>query len=304
MRFRACIAFVGCGLVAGAAVATPDHPNNDGHDDGIRSGRHLFERETFGGNGRTCRTCHGSASGTVSPAEAVRRFERNPSDPLFLADGSDDGLGRGVTRMLRDATILIKVPLAPNVSLPQSPGARLVTLPRGIPTTLNTPALDPVLMYDGRQPEPVTRRRAARSSITPRRHGCRRRSSSFRIAEFQHERSFFSSRETWQLALHGREPGLPEGHTASERRGRTFFVDAPFEPGASKVGICAVCHSGPMLNETNEFIPVPPLSRGGRFQIDLRVRAEPGGQSGDRLRVPESGWKRAPRPEPRPWRAH
>ena len=27
-----------------------------------------------------------------------------------------------------------------------------------------------------------------------------------------------------------------------------------------------MCHSGPMLNETNEFIPVPPLPRGGRFQ--------------------------------------
>ena len=33
--------------------------------------------------------------------------------------------------------------------------------------------------------------------------------------------------------------------------------------------MCAICHSGPMLNETNEFIPVPPFGRGGRFQTVL-----------------------------------
>jgi cytochrome c peroxidase len=264
MRLRAYTALIGCGLFAVvAAVATPEHSNDD--DDGLRSGRHLFERETFGGNGRTCRTCHGAESGTVSPADAVRRFEKDPSDPLFLSDGSDDGLGSGVTRMLRDATILMKVPLAPNVSLVQDPGARFVTLRRGIPTTLNTPALDPVLMYDGRQPNLSLQ---ARGAIIDHAQATRLPSALelFRIAEFQHTRPFFSSNATWQLALHGRDPGLPEGRTASERRGRIFFEDAPFAPGAGKAGICAICHSGPMLDETNEFIPVPPLSRGGRFQ--------------------------------------
>ena len=33
-------------------------------------GKSLFERETFGGNGRTCSTCHTSATGTISPLEA------------------------------------------------------------------------------------------------------------------------------------------------------------------------------------------------------------------------------------------
>src|SRR5262245_53245013 len=115
-------------------------------------GKRLFERETFGGNGRQCRTCHGSETGTVSPNDALLRFQRDPSDPLFVHDGSDDGLGNGVTRMLADATILMKIPLPPNVRLQDDPTARTVTLRRGIPTTLNTPALDPVLMLDGRQP--------------------------------------------------------------------------------------------------------------------------------------------------------
>jgi cytochrome c peroxidase len=69
----------------------------------------------------------------------------------------------------------------------------------------------------------------------------------------------------WQFAKHGRPPMLPDGETDAERRGRQFFDDVPFT-GDSKPGICAVCHSGPMLNETNEFLPVPPFVRGGRFQ--------------------------------------
>jgi cytochrome c peroxidase len=88
----------------------------------------------------------------VSPEDAQRRFAANPNDPLFVHDGSDDFKGNGASRMLRDATILVEIPLPPNVSLADDPGARTVVLRRGIPTTLNTPALDPVLMSDGRQP--------------------------------------------------------------------------------------------------------------------------------------------------------
>lgn len=50
---------------------------------------------------------------------------------------------------------------------------------------------------------------------------------------------------------------------ATEVRGRRFFIDAPLE-GDFKTGLCANCHSGPLLNETNEFIPFPPFQRGGR----------------------------------------
>jgi cytochrome c peroxidase len=60
-------------------------------------GKHLFELETFGGNGRTCLTCHSRATGTVSPQDAQARFLANPADPLFAHDGSDDGQGNGVT---------------------------------------------------------------------------------------------------------------------------------------------------------------------------------------------------------------
>src|SRR3954453_7484413 len=75
----------------------------------FQEGRRLFEHETFGGNGRTCQTYHGSLTGTVSPEDAQRRFAENKRDPLFLHDGSDDGSGHGVDRMLKDATVLVKI---------------------------------------------------------------------------------------------------------------------------------------------------------------------------------------------------
>ena len=46
----------------------------------------------------------------------------------------------------------MRIPLHPNVEVKGHPEIREVTVRRGIPTTLNTPALDPVLMLDGRQP--------------------------------------------------------------------------------------------------------------------------------------------------------
>jgi cytochrome c peroxidase len=227
-------------------------------------GRHLFERETFGGNGRTCLTCHSRETGTVSPEDAQERFARDPQDPLFRADGSDDGRGNGVTRMLTEATILMSIPLAPNIRLAHDPTARTVTVRRGIPTTLNTPALDPVLMYDGRQPDLELQ---ALGAVLDHADATRMPFSAElqALASFQQTPSFFTSARLLRFARTGRVPLLPEGRTASELRGRRFFEDAPFT-GDSKPGICAVCHSGPMLNETNQFITVPPFGRGGRFQ--------------------------------------
>jgi cytochrome c peroxidase len=241
-------------------------------DDDIRysvdSGRRLFERETFDGNGRTCVTCHSRRTGTVSPEDARERFAQDPDDPLFRADGSDDGNGSGVQRMLADATVLVRVPLADNVSLADDPTARSVVVRRGIPTTLNTPALDPVLMLDGRQP---SLEEQARGAIGDHARGTRTPTAKELelIAVFERTRQFFSSRDLFTFAWTGHQPTLPKGRTAAERRGRVFFEDVPFTSPAQKAGVCAACHSGPMLNETNQFLPVPPMRRGGRFQTVL-----------------------------------
>jgi hypothetical protein len=246
------------------------------HDDGDRNrneGRRLFERETFGGNGRTCLTCHSRETGTVSPEDARRRFREDRHDPLFVGDGSDDDDGDGFgderhfRRIRRDATILIRIPLHPNVTLNDAPNQRFVTVKRGIPTTLNTPALDPVLMLDGRQPTLEDQalgaiRDHAQTDLVIKRKDLER------IADFQLTDRFFSSHALESFARGGPAPGLPTGHTPSEKRGRLFFEDRPPEPPNFKLGLCSACHSGPLLNQTNQFLPVavPP---GTRFQTVL-----------------------------------
>lgn len=64
-----------------------------------------------------------------------------------------------------------------------------------------------------------------------------------------------------------------EGRTASEKRGREFFVDAPWNP-PSKKGLCAFCHSGAMLNVANEFTePATGAPPGWRaFDIGIGLR--------------------------------
>lgn len=236
------------------------------------SGKFLFEHETFGGNGRTCSTCHGSATGTVSPADAKARYAANHNDPLFVGDGSDDGAGHGVTRMLADATFLITLPLPPNVHLANDPTATTVTVRRGSPSTLNTPALDPVLMYDGREPSLEDQalhaiQGHAAATVAPTQQQLER------IADFEQTDDFFSSHALRHYAHGGPAPVLPSGTTAREKRGRKFFDSVPLGPGNSKQGICAICHSGPMLNEVNNFnpLPVPPffVKPGTRFQSVL-----------------------------------
>lgn len=265
-RVSAAIALVGIGLSASAAFASDHGHAHHGGGQQAANGRRAFERESFGGNGRTCLTCHSKETGTVSPEDALERFDADPDDPLFLHDGSDDGAGNGVTRMLTDATILVEIPLPANVSLADAPSARSVTLRRGIPSTLNTPALDPVLMLDGRAPDLESQ---AADAIAGHAQATREPTPAEieAIAEFQQTRRFFSSKALERFARGGPAPGLPRGRTAAEKRGRRFFEDLP--PGADgKDGLCAACHSGPMLNETNEFLPLP-LPPGSRFQTVL-----------------------------------
>jgi cytochrome c peroxidase len=86
------------------------------------------------------------------------------------------------------------------------------------------------------------------------------------IAGFQRTaRRFFSSDRLYGFANGGPAPRLPRPTTESERRGHDMFLDARIRPGSTK-GICALCHSGPMLNRTNKFAP-----------------ALVGGQPGDRI---------------------
>lgn len=242
-------------------------------------GRRLFDHETFGGNGRTCRTCHSPSNGTLTLEQIEERFEDDPTGPLFRGDGTDDGAGHGTSRILADGTILIRVGLPGDAILLDDPVAETVTLRRGIPSTMNTPALDPVLMYDGRAPDLVEQARGAimdhaAATVAPT------DAQLEAIATFQQTPAFFTSKALQKFAAGGPAPRLPDGHTASEKRGRRFFDDVPLSPPSTR-GICALCHSGPMLNEANgrNPIPVPPffVPQGVRFQSILSGELLPNG---------------------------
>ena len=212
----------------------------------LQEGRRLFDVETFGGNGRTCRTCHSKQTGTFTPEEALLRLALDPSDPLFLHDGLDDGVD-GTSRITEHATVRIEIPLPPGVVLLDDPARRSVILNRGTPTTMNTPALDPQLMYDTREPNLVQQ---AFNAIAGHAQNTRQPTllELELIKEFQQtDARFFSSEALRAFANGGPPPQLPEGTTDSERRGRAMFDNVPFD-GVSTRGICNSCHSGPMLN--------------------------------------------------------
>jgi cytochrome c peroxidase len=214
-------------------------------------GKKLFEKETFGGNGRTCRTCHSKRTGTLTLADVQRIIHRAKPDDPFLIHDALDGDGVGTTRVQTHATIRMSIPLPPWLAMADDPGATHVTVFRGIPSTRNTPALDRVLLHDGRAPTLPEQALGAihdhyQNSVEPT------TAQLEAIAVFQRaDAHFFSSDELEEFAAGGPLPELPPGVTPAEQRGRRFFVEAPFAP-PSKNGICALCHSGPMLNRVNQ----------------------------------------------------
>ena len=234
-----------------------------------REGQRLFDHEKFGGNGRTCRTCHSGSDGTISPEEVAERLREDPSDPLFVHDGLDDFVG-GTSRIEAHATVLIVRPLPDGVVLADDPTASSVVLPRGVPGTLNTPALDAALMYDIRNPDLQDQALGAihghaQNTVEPT--GV----ELDLLAEFQKtDKRFFSSNALRDFAEGGPAPQLPEGHTDSERRGREFFVDAPWDP-PNKKGVCALCHGGPMLNTANQFTTAATGAPPGFRAFDILV---------------------------------
>ena len=214
-------------------------------------GKKLFDKETFGGNGRTCLTCHSKETGTFSLSDVQRIIDKADPDDAFLIHDALDDDGIGTTRVQTHGTIRVTIPLPPWLTLADDPGATHVSVFRGTPSTRNTPALDPVLNHDGRA---HTVQEQAREAI----HGHYQNTIEptaaelDAIAEFQRtDPRFFSSPALKRFAATGAPPELPPGITPAEQRGRTFLVDAPFNP-PSKRGICALCHSGPMLNMVNQ----------------------------------------------------
>lgn len=262
-------AMVGCGSTVPEPVE--EAPESAGHQRQAVAeqarldvpGKRLFEEESFKGNGRTCRTCHGEETGTISQEQLQARFQANPADPVFSPIDSDDGTGRSYTRLLNEATFNVTIPLAPNVRLAANPGATSVKLRRSVPSTLDTPSLEPVLMWDGREPDLASQ---ARSAILEHSEPGRVPPGPQLDMLASYQQTLFSSDALRAYANGGPEPMLPEGTTDAERRGRAFFASNQ---------VCGACHSGPLLNQVPEG-NVLGLQPGIRFARVLVSELNPG----------------------------
>ncbi len=113
-------------------------------------GKRLFFEETFGGNGRTCATCHDPRNEfTISPALVEGRFARDPDHPLFRAIDSDDGDGASYENLRRLGVVRVTLTLHENVRVDGAPFDRTIEVWRGVPSISNV-ALTAPFLSDGR----------------------------------------------------------------------------------------------------------------------------------------------------------
>jgi cytochrome c peroxidase len=136
--------------------AAPNNASPNSQDPGnpkrvsYELGEDVFFHETFGGNGRTCATCHDPRNEfTVSPDLVRQRYRSDPSHPLFRPIDSDDGRGNDYTTLLDHALFRVTIPLHPNVTLVDARGQRTITVWRGVPSIANVDLTAPYLQ-DGR----------------------------------------------------------------------------------------------------------------------------------------------------------
>jgi len=138
----------------GHAAPNDPSPKNQGPGGPKRAsyevGEDVFFHETFGGNGRTCATCHDPRNEfTVSPELVRQRFEIDPGHPLFRPIDSDDGRGNNYATLLDHALFRVTIPLHPNVTLVDASRERTITVWRGVPSIANVELTAPYLQ-DGR----------------------------------------------------------------------------------------------------------------------------------------------------------
>jgi len=150
--FASSVALFGGG--AGNSAPPPQPPPGGDPEPSKRSsfalGEDVFFHETFGGNGRTCATCHDPRNEfTVSPQLVQSRYQADPSHPLFRAIDSDDGAGNSYATLLDHALFKVTLPLPANVSLIDVPAERSITVWRGVPSIANV-RLTPPYLQDGR----------------------------------------------------------------------------------------------------------------------------------------------------------
>lgn len=153
-RGRSALAVAATLLLAGTAaafsVAIQPKRGVPMHRTSYEIGKQIFFTDTFGGNGRTCATCHVPRNEfTISPKLVQERFALDPSDPLFRAIDSDDGHGKDFSTMLAHAVFRVAIPLHDDVRVVDDPQRRVIEVWRGVPALSNL-ALTAPYQQDGR----------------------------------------------------------------------------------------------------------------------------------------------------------
>lgn len=216
----------------------------------------------------------------LAPEFAQVLFQVDPGDGLFREIDSDGGNSANY-EMVQQGLIRIPMTLHPRVQVVGcgSPGSDCTVMPNGQhrivvlrspPTTMNTffqeeaPGRVGALMWDARESDAVTQTGSAFND-----HFERTSTPTLQqledIAAF--ERNTFTDLASAQYAATGVDPGLPACTTPSECRGREFFIAQPIRADdMAHRGLCAQCHSGPLLNRSSIFHklqpPAPPLPNG------------------------------------------
>lgn len=241
------LAAVGCGDATSEDqpdVLVDEGTGNVQQHAGVSAGAQLFNQEIFGGNERTCVTCHTAGTGTLTPAQARALYNSNPNAPLFRAIDSDDGDGASYSKLLTHATVNVAVALPSNIRLANS-SDRSVTLRRAIPTTVDAPSLDTMLMFDSRA---ATLQEQAAGAIAGHAEATRTPTADELDSIVMYEKTLFSSEAMKKHAKEGAPaPGIPAGNTDSEKRGAAWFAET---------GLCGSCHAGPLLNRMTAGNPM------------------------------------------------
>jgi len=249
----------------------------------IRGGL-LFQFEEFHGNDRTCGDCHRPLSFfDLSPQDVQSIHQIDADNPLFRPLDSNDGVGNDYSDMINDGLVRVHVVLAPNVTVDDVDGVNVsirpdgryvVALRRSTPTVLNV-GLEQHLMWDGREGADLAHQALSAAIDHAQVTQTPTASQLSDIAFFQ--RQLFSSSTLASYAHGGAEPVLPAGRNDSEERGHAFFVSGPLSAAAGTHGLCATCHSGPMLNRTNAFNPgdPPDLAFSGNRISEFNPRGMP-----------------------------
>jgi len=261
----------------------------------VEEGRRLFFEETFGGNGRTCGTCHPASNNfTIDPPFVQRLHKIRPHDPLFVAE-----FVPLLAKLENPKLMLQRALILENVDGFTRPGVL-----RGVPHTLGLPVS--ITSDDGgggaRKPLPFGNATgwsgdgaSGKGSLNEFALGAvvqhftkrleRVAGTDFRVPE-QDE---LDAMEAFQLSL-GRQQELTRelssfadasvvvfSDTAVED-GRKLFHSAPARDG--KPRSCAFCHAGAGANDSSGnnrlFATGVNLAAKAPFRLDSTVPVDGG----------------------------